>query len=121
VDGVVTPVTSDDCEHVFHVYAVRVQEREAVMRYLTDQGVGSAIHYPVPVHLQEAYSDLDYGPGSFPVAERCAREFLSLPMFPELTPDQVNTVAGALEEAIAATTSSACSGITADLVALRQA
>ena len=91
------------------------------MRYLTDQGVGSAIHYPVPVHLQEAYSDLDYGPGSFPVAERCAREFLSLPMFPELTPDQVNTVAGALEEAIAATTSSACSGITADLVALRQA
>jgi dTDP-4-amino-4,6-dideoxygalactose transaminase len=73
------------------------------------------------VHLQEAYSDLDYAAGSFPVAERCAKEFLSLPMFPELSADQVNAVIIALEEAIAATTPANGSRITADLVALRQA
>jgi dTDP-4-amino-4,6-dideoxygalactose transaminase len=121
VEGVVTPVTSKNCEHVFHVYAVRVQNREAVMQYLSEQGIGCGIHYPVPVHLQEAYSDLDYAAGSFPVAERCANEFLSLPMFPELSANQVNAVIIALEEAIAATTPANGSRITADLVALRRA
>jgi dTDP-4-amino-4,6-dideoxygalactose transaminase len=119
VDGVVTPVTSEHCEPVYHVYAVRVQDREIVMQHLAEQEIGCGIHYPVPVHLQEAYNYLEYGPGSFPIAERCAAEFLSLPMFPELTPDQVNTVAVALEEAVAAPKSSSASRVTADFVALR--
>jgi len=121
--GVITPITSPEREHVFHVYAVRVQNRDAVMKHLNEQGIGCGIHYPIPVHLQEAYSDLDYGPGSFPVAERCASEFLSLPMYPELTPEQVNGVVAALEEAVTGTGVApiASTGVTADLVALSHA
>jgi dTDP-4-amino-4,6-dideoxygalactose transaminase len=63
-----------------------------VMESLADQGIVTAIHYPVPVHLQEAYRSLGYGRGTFPVAEHCAAEFLSLPMYPELTHSQVEEV-----------------------------
>ncbi len=86
--------------HSHHIYAVRVPDRVAFIDHLTRRGVGSAIHYPVPVHLQEAYSDLQLGPGSFPIAERCAREFVSLPMYPELSPAQTRTVIDAVTEAI---------------------
>ncbi len=71
------------------------------MRRLAEKGVGSGIHYPVPVHLQEAYRSLGYQRGAFPIAERCATEFVSLPMFPELTSAQVEIVIEAVKEAIA--------------------
>lgn len=87
--------------HVYHVYAVRVAERDRVQAALTAAGVASGIHYPIPVHLQPAYAEFGYKPGDFPVAERLGAEFLSLPMFPELTPDQIDTVARALRAAVA--------------------
>ncbi len=92
LEEVITPFEAPHNRHVYHVYAVRVQMRNQVMQALTDKGIGCGIHYPVPVHLQEAYRCLGHRPGSFPVAERCADEFLSLPMYPELTPEQVHLV-----------------------------
>ncbi len=94
---VVTPVAAPHNQHVYHVYAVRVQDRNQVLQALSDRGIGCGIHYPVPVHLQEAYKFLGLGPGSFPVSERCADEFLSLPMYPELTPEQIHTVVDELK------------------------
>ena len=88
----ITPKEAEYGTHVYHVYAVRVKDRDQLQRALTDRGIASGIHYPIPIHLQEAYGHLKLGRGSFPVAERCAEEFLSLPMFPELTPEQIETV-----------------------------
>jgi len=96
----VTPVEAASNHHVFHVYAIRVAARDEVLRRMTEAGIGCGIHYPVPIHLQEAYRSLGYGPGSFPVAERCAAEFLSLPMYPELTPEQLEAVAAALKTCV---------------------
>jgi len=93
VEEVILPHEADYGRHVYHLYAVRVQQRDQVLQTLAQRGIGCGIHYPIPVHLQEAYRFLGHGPGSFPVAERCAAEFLSLPMFPALTPEQVATVA----------------------------
>lgn len=98
---VITPVETPGNHHVYHVYALRVAARDAVMQALGAAGVACGIHYPVPVHLQEAYASLGYGPGSFPVAEQCAQEFLSLPMYPELTADQIRFVATELQSALA--------------------
>ena len=95
------PVHAAWARHVYHVYAIRVNHRDEVMQLLAEKGVGSAVHYPVPVHLQEAYRSLGYQRGTFPIAERCATEFLSLPMFPELTSAQVEIVIEAVKEAVA--------------------
>ena len=78
---------------VYHLYVVRVADRDRVLRALGGRGVACGIHYPIPIHLQKAYHFLNLVRGSFPVAERCADEILSLPMFPELTPEQIETVA----------------------------
>jgi len=88
-----TPVAAAHGVHVYHLYVVRVPGRDALIPALGERGIATGIHYPQPVHLQAAYSHLGYGPGSFPVTEGCAREILSLPMFPELTADQIRTVA----------------------------
>jgi dTDP-4-amino-4,6-dideoxygalactose transaminase len=101
VVGVVTPMQAPDVSHVYHVYAIRVSSRDQLMESLADQGIATGIHYPVPVHLQEAYRHLGYGPGAFPVAERCAAEFVSLPIYPELTPGQVEEVIQGVKAAIA--------------------
>lgn len=97
---VVTPVTAPYAQHVFHIYAVRVQNRDSIMEFMEKRGIGCAVHYPVTIHLQEAYRSLGYTLGSFPVAERCATEFVSLPMYPELTPVQVDIVAQAVRDAV---------------------
>ena len=102
VEEVVRPVEASGRKHVYHIYAIRTPSRDAVMRDLADAGVATGIHYPVPVHLQECYAGLGHRPGSFPVAEKCAREFLSLPMFPELMPEQVSYVVRALKNAVSA-------------------
>jgi dTDP-4-amino-4,6-dideoxygalactose transaminase len=96
------PVERPDSHHVFHVYAVRVPDRDAWRARLTASGIQTGIHYPVPIHLQPAYQDLGYGPGDFPVAERAAREVLSLPMFPELRREEVATIAGVFHAPAAA-------------------
>jgi dTDP-4-amino-4,6-dideoxygalactose transaminase len=87
---------------VHHHYEIRVPDRDGFMRKLEKRGVASAIHYPIPVHLQEAYAPLGFGPGSFPISERCAEEFVSLPMYPELTPAQIDLVIDAVAEALGA-------------------
>ena len=102
IDGVITPHCAKDSEHVYHIYAVRVAERDKVLKLMGEAGIGCGIHYPIPVHLQKAYSHLPYKVGSFPISERCANEFLSLPMFPELTAEQVDTVVDNLRELISA-------------------
>jgi len=91
--GLVLPKAARDRKHVYHVYAVRVKDRDAKLKKLGERGISCGIHYPIPVHLQEAYRFLGFGRGSFPVAERCAEEFLSLPMFPELNEEQIQAVA----------------------------
>jgi dTDP-4-amino-4,6-dideoxygalactose transaminase len=101
-ETVVRPWEAEYARHVYHIYAIRTQEREEVMRLLAQSGIECGIHYPIPVHLQEAYCHLGYEPGAFPVAERIAQEFISLPMFPELTDEQQDAVIGALREAIPA-------------------
>ncbi|MEA5503139.1 DegT/DnrJ/EryC1/StrS family aminotransferase [Halotia wernerae UHCC 0503] len=83
--------------HVYHVYAVRSPQRDELQKKLNDQGIQTGIHYPIPVHLQPAYSDLGYKIGDFPHSELAAREVFSLPMYAELTPAQINTVADSLQ------------------------
>jgi dTDP-4-amino-4,6-dideoxygalactose transaminase len=100
IDGILAPSEAAYARHVYHVYAIRVQERDAVRQQLQEKGVGCAVHYPVPVHLQDASRDLGYAKGSFPIAEKLADEFVSLPMFPELTEEQVKYVAGCVSEVI---------------------
>ena len=85
---------------VHHLYVVRVPDRDALMQSLTKKGIGTAIHYPIPVHLQEAYAPLGLGPGSFPVSERCGEQFVSLPMYPELTSSHIDAVVEAVMEAL---------------------
>ena len=97
---VICPRVAPLHSHVYHIYAVRVQDRDGVLRRMAARGVNCAVHYPVTIHRQKAYSFLELGPDSFPVAERCAREFLSLPMYPELTPGQIQFVVGALKESL---------------------
>src|SRR5262249_21300283 len=99
-ERVIRPTVGEDNTHVYHIYAVRVQDRDGVLQRMAARGVNCAIHYPVPIHLQKAYAFLGLGPGSFPVAERCAKEFLSLPMYPELTEEQIRFVVDTLKECL---------------------
>jgi dTDP-4-amino-4,6-dideoxygalactose transaminase len=77
---------------VYHLYVVRVPDREAMMEHLKLGGIGTGIHYPIPLHLQKAYASLNYRPGDFPVCEKVTPQILSLPMFPQLTLQQQNRV-----------------------------
>ena len=77
---------------VYHLYVIRVSDRAGLMQYLADANIGTAIHYPVPLHLQQAYQTLGYREGDFPVSELVAPEIVSLPMFPNLRADQQERV-----------------------------
>ncbi len=97
---IITPAEMDYARHVYHIYPIRAQNRDRLMRSLEAKGIGCGIHYPIPIHLQEAYRSLGQLRGSFPIAERAADEFVSLPMFPELTHAEVDKVIAAVKEAI---------------------
>ncbi len=97
---VTCPQVRPECRHVSHVFAILSARRDALKAQLDKAGVGCGLHYPVPVHLQPCYESLGCKAGQFPVAERIAREELSLPMFAELTPEQQETVAEALCDAV---------------------
>jgi len=99
-DRVVLPHTPSWSRPVFHLYVVRVAERERVQRCLSAAGIGTGIHYPIPIHLSTAYEDLVYTRGDFPIAERQALEVLSLPMFAELTIEAQERVASELVDAV---------------------
>ena len=98
--GIEPPLEAPGRRHVWHVYAVRVPERERVATALREQGVGTAVVYPRPLHLQPAFADLGLGEGSFPHAERAARELLGLPMYPGLPQDAPERVVAALAKAL---------------------
>ena len=94
------PVTMSGNVHVWHLYVVRVPERDRVLAALQAAGIGASIHYPTPIHLTGAYRSLGYGPGSFPVAEAAAEEILSLPLYPHITGVQQERVVAELKEAL---------------------
>lgn len=94
--GILTPARPEALEHVYHVYAIRSAARDELAQRLADAGVATGMHYPRPVHLQPAYADLGYREGDFPIAERLAREMLSLPIYPELTEAQQRQICDAL-------------------------
>lgn len=96
--GLMPPLVSEGYEHVFHQYTIRVENRDALQRRLTERRIGSAIYYPVPLHLQPLYASLGYKPGDFPHAEHAAKEVLSLPIYPELRSDQISRVAETISE-----------------------
>ena len=100
VPGIQTPVESADVKHVYHQYTIRIKDRDAVKKRLDDAKMSSMIYYPVPLHLQAAYKDLGMKAGSLPVSEQVAGEVLSLPMYPEMTVDQIRTVAEAVKKAL---------------------
>jgi dTDP-4-amino-4,6-dideoxygalactose transaminase len=91
------PVEKPWGHHVYHLYVVRTSAREALSEFLKGRGIGSLIHYPVPIHLQEAYRGLGYKKGDFPAAERAASEVLSLPLYPTLTEQEVVSVCAAIK------------------------
>jgi len=90
------PVEAPGSVPVYHLFVIRAQRRDALQEHLASRGIGTGLHYPVPLHLQRAYQHLGLGRGAFPVAERAAAELLSLPMFPELTAGQIGVVADAI-------------------------
>ena len=89
-------------DHVWHLYVIETSDRARLAALLSERGIATGIHYPVPLHLQPAYGRLGYGLGAFPVAERAAERILSLPMFPELTEEQIAFVAGAIHDIVSA-------------------
>ena len=100
VPHIVTPFNPPDVQPVYHLYVLRVTDgrRDALQTYLNAAGISTGLHYPIPVHLQEAYADLGFKPGDFPVSEQLATQGLSLPMYAELTDEQVGYVTGKIKE-----------------------
>jgi len=96
--GVVLPKEIEGSEHVWHQYVIRAPRRDALREHLSEQQIGSEIYYPVPLHRQKALEFLGYGEGSFPEAERAAREVLALPIFPEILPEEQERVVAAIAE-----------------------
>jgi dTDP-4-amino-4,6-dideoxygalactose transaminase len=94
--GIATPIERPQCRHVYHVYAVRLANRDATREALQSAGIQTGVHYPIPVHLQPAHADLGYVAGDFPISESAASQVLSLPLFPEMTSEQVQAVAAAV-------------------------
>ncbi|WP_161888795.1 DegT/DnrJ/EryC1/StrS family aminotransferase [Pontibacter russatus] len=94
---IILPYTAPGCSHVYHIFSIRTKRRDALRQWLREQGIYTAIHYPVPVHLQPAYKFLGYRTGDFPVAEELAQTSLSLPLFPGLRAVEQERVVGAVK------------------------
>lgn len=92
LDSVIVPRETQRAKHVYHIYAIRVNNSESLIDYLVNKDIHCGIHYPIPIHLQDAYGFLNLEKGTFPVAEKCAEEFVSLPMYPELSEEQIEYV-----------------------------
>lgn len=101
--GVLTPKELAHNKHVYHLYVLRIKNRDHVLKALGEKGISCGIHYPVPLHLQEAYASLGLKRGSFPVSEQCAEEIISLPMFAELSKKEIQEVVRELTSLVQAT------------------
>ena len=99
-EAIVTPTTANDCHHVWNQFTVRVTNgrRDALQKHLSDRKIGSAIYYPVPLHLQKCFAPLGCEKGSLPETEKACREVLSLPVYPEMTEAEQSTVIDAVAE-----------------------
>jgi dTDP-4-amino-4,6-dideoxygalactose transaminase len=95
--GIVVPDVADYAEPVWHLYVVRIKKRDLIRDLLWERGIGTGIHYPVPLHLHPAYRDLGYREGDFPVAERFSAQVLSLPMYAEMTKEAIEYIAANLK------------------------
>lgn len=98
VSGVEFAEVADYAESVYHLYVIMVDDRDALQQFLGDKGIATGLHYPLPLHMQKAYEHLGYKEGDFPITERIAKRLLSLPMYPELTRDQIKYVTDAIKE-----------------------
>jgi dTDP-4-amino-4,6-dideoxygalactose transaminase len=85
-------------KHVYHLYVIRVPQRDDLQKYLDTKGISTGLHYPVPLHQQKAFSHLNYKNGDFPVTEKVSDEILSLPMYPELTDEQIHYVCSSIKD-----------------------
>jgi dTDP-4-amino-4,6-dideoxygalactose transaminase len=99
-DSLTLPYEPSWSRAVYHLYVIQVKDRDALKQHLGEAGVETAIHYPIPLHLQNAYSNMGYGPGTFPVSEAAAEKIISLPMYPSLTEQQQQRVVESLLEAL---------------------
>jgi dTDP-4-amino-4,6-dideoxygalactose transaminase len=91
--AIIPPYEPSWAKAVYHLYIIRTRKRDELQKYLSENGIGAGLHYPIPLHLQKAYTDLGYGEGDYPITEKVASEILSLPMFPQLTVEQIQYVA----------------------------
>ena len=95
---VITPIQKDYAKHIYHQYVIRMKERDNLSKYLNSKKISTSIHYPIPIHLQKAYSDLNYKKGNFPITEKYADEIISLPVFPELKQEEIEYVVSNVKE-----------------------
>ncbi|MFO7891899.1 MAG: DegT/DnrJ/EryC1/StrS family aminotransferase [bacterium] len=93
-----TPVIKEYNDHVFHQYSIQVEDRDGLQEHLKKAGIASAIHYPIPLHLQPAYKKFSDGEGSFPISEKTAKHIISLPMYPELGEKEIQFIARTITE-----------------------
>lgn len=98
IEGLALPQLAEGADSVYHIFLVRTRRRDELAAYLNENGVGTVIHYPIPPHLQEAYSELGYKKGDFPIAEEIAETCLSLPLYQELTEDEINYVINTIKK-----------------------
>lgn len=98
IKGVTIPVEADFAKAVYHLYVILVDDRDGLQKYLGEKGIGTGMHYPVPLHLQKAYAHMGYKEGVFPVTENLAKRLLSLPMFPEQTREEIEYVCEVIKE-----------------------
>ncbi len=101
IPAITSPNVGEGCLPVWHLFIIQTDNRDAVADKLKAKGIATALHYPIPLHLQKAYSAMELKEGNFPVTEKAAKRILSLPMFPELTEAQIDYVCSALKEAVA--------------------
>jgi dTDP-4-amino-4,6-dideoxygalactose transaminase len=102
--AVTIPFEASWSRAVYHLYVIRTENREGLMVHLKDAGVGTGIHYPIPLHMQQSYRSLGYAPSAFPICERVASEIVSLPMFPQLQPEQQKRVVNSIVEFVGSCT-----------------
>jgi dTDP-4-amino-4,6-dideoxygalactose transaminase len=93
VEEIILPEEMDQANHVYHLYAIRTKKRDQLLRFLEENGIAAGIHYPIPCHLQNCYKTLNYSKGDFPIAEELSSQLISLPMYPELTSEQIDYIA----------------------------